>query len=355
MFINDFHLHLNGSFSIEFLKAIAEKKDSDDQTIQKDDPNAPTNQLLLLCTLQEQYREMTREGTFSKESIGIIWRMFACVHNIIQTAGHITAGVVDVVKHSTADYLEIRSTPRALKDSTDLSYIEAFVAGLEQARKEHKEKTAYGILSLDRAKHTKEDALKFIDAVVAKKEKTGLLVGIDISGNPAAEQRTITDNVLETVIKEALTKKIGIAIHIGEYESPLEERDSQTILDTLSEWKKEHKDFSFAGKVRLGHGIHLTPEQRKTIKDLEIPLEVCPACHEQLKWWDKENAHPATLVHDNPEFTVPGTDDSLMFARCDAKKETEVLKSMWGQFWKDSRSADEIIEAQTKYRFGPVI
>ena len=38
------------------------------------------------------------------------------------------------------------------------------------------------------------------------------------------------------------------------------------------------------GKVRLGHCIYLTQQQKERINKLGIPIEICPSCHSKLNW-----------------------------------------------------------------------
>jgi len=64
-------------------------------------------------------------------------------------------------------------------------------------------KIARGLLSLDRTIHTEKMSYEIIDRVVLEKKRNGLLVGIDISGNPLGE-RKLTGEGLAAVLIYAL-------------------------------------------------------------------------------------------------------------------------------------------------------
>ena len=122
----DLHTHLNGSFSLESLKRVAEKNNCLDVY----------NELVLIKEDYLRRTELQPENGFSEELIGLIWKQFALIHKIIQNLIDITDGVVDVVQSSTAEYLEIRTTPKSMGNGTVDDYINAFETGLLLARQQ---------------------------------------------------------------------------------------------------------------------------------------------------------------------------------------------------------------------------
>lgn len=337
---SDLHMHLNGSFSLNFLRRIAEK-------------NNKTAEFQKLMETRETYAKMVEEesqrGVHDK-SITLIWAQFSFIHKIVQTLEDIQEGTVDVMQSSKAAYLEIRTTPKDMAGSAWEKYVDAFVAGLIDGNKKCAgRKIARGLLSLDRTIHNEEISYAIIDHVVAEKERTGLLVGIDLSGNPLAE-RKLTGEALASVIRYALVKKIGVGIHLGEVDTPIESSEVDNILAVLAAWHNQDiASHRFQGRVRLGHGIYLSDSQRSIIRELKIPIEICPSCHTKLNWWSKPNPHPVTQIykfwHDP---VVVGTDDEIIFGG-NAKQENHTLLELLG--YPTEQKKNHAHEHQSKFRF----
>lgn len=300
----DLHMHLNGSFSMDFLAGAADK-------------NNQAMHYQKFLDLKADYSKLLCHSTANLDqsrAIQNIWQQFACVHHIIQTLDDVYHGTLNVIESSKADYLEIRTTPKALNSKSWRDYVVAFLGGLQAAKYCYPDKCAKGILSLDRTRHTVKDADEFIKCVVKSKEENGLLVGIDISGNPAVV-RTLTKASLQFVIEQCLSENIGLAIHLGEIDNQVERDDCDAILQTLIDWKMNQKGKDpFHGKVRLGHGIYLTDDQRQLINAHQIPMEVCPSGHRKLNWWEHDAPHPIRQIYGSwLDPVVPGTDDALIF------------------------------------------
>ncbi|WP_158618873.1 hypothetical protein [Legionella qingyii] len=103
------------------------------------------------------------------------------------------------------------------------------------------------------------------------------------------------------------------------------------------------------GKVRLGHCIFLTQEQKERINKLGVPIEVCPSCHSKLNWHLEKEPHPATLIYqDLSEPVVLGTDDELIFDE-PIKNEFNRLLSFFSN--KKELSRKQLKEHQPSFRF----
>jgi adenosine deaminase len=160
----------------------------------------------------------------------------------------------------------------------------------------------------------------------------------------------IQQGTVAAVLRYALKKDIGVAIHIGEADTKAEMNDVDIILNVLTSWSKQiNSGNPFQGKVRLGHGIFLTEGQRATIKALQLPIEVCPSCHEKLNWWNKSKPHPVTHIYQIwKDPVVVGTDDEMIFGG-NVKEENHTVLEMLG-YPKDEK-ADEAMVHQSKFRF----
>ncbi|WP_131779972.1 hypothetical protein [Legionella bozemanae] len=336
---SDLHCHLNGSLSLSFLEKTAKKNNCIEIY----------EELIRVRTEYLQKTTQQPEHGYSKELIAIIWKQFGLVHKIIQNLIDISDGVVDVVESSKAKYLEIRTTPKEMANEPRNKYIDSFVSGLLQANQKITDKKAVGLLSLDRTLHNLDDANYFIDRVLTSPDK--VLVGLDISGNPVAN-RTLAGNELAKVIQLALNKGVAVAIHAGESNTAQERQDTDAVLTALEEWISQHPDKNknpLHGKVRLGHCIYLTTQQKDRINKLGIPIEVCPSCHSKLNWHLEAEPHPITTVYqDLSDPVVLGTDDELIFG---ASAKAELNKFLGFFSNKQQLSRKQIKEHQSSFRF----
>lgn len=337
---SDLHCHLNGSFSLSYLYEVAKK-------------NGCLDKYMKLVALREAYLSKTKEqpeGGYAKEDINSIWEIFGLIQAIIQTPEDITSGTVDVIRSSAAKYLEIRTTPKEMLDKSKDDYIDAFEKGLLAAAQDSSlNKKAFGLLSLDRTLHSFTEAEHFIKRVA--QSPGGALKGIDISGNPIAP-RTLRGKDLEQLITLALNSKVGLAIHMGEADTAVEREDTDTILSALEAWVKTNAPQQanpLFGKVRLGHCIFLTLEQKNRIRALNIPIEVCPTCHSKLNWHKEKLPHPVTEVYSDVGQPVAfATDDEFVFG---AGIKTEYLKGLGLFSNKNELSKKQIKENQAQFRF----
>ncbi len=299
------HMHLNGSITKKYLAATAKRNGCDglfDQFVQEPD----------------------------------LWKKFGWIHQIMQTPEDIRLATLDVVEHTTADVLEIRTTPKPMKEHSIDDYIQAFVTGLQQAGDIFPLKSAKGLLSIDRSRHTFLEAKSIIDATVKEKQKSGMIVGVDLSGNFNGP-RTLTGNDLYQAIKYALAQDIGVALHVGEIDSEVERNDFDLILKAIQEYGGK-----IYGKVRLGHAIYRTQEQDAIIAKLKIPVEICPSCHRKLNWWKQDEPHPILSLYQRHSRVLPGTDNSLLF-ECHEKDEQQTLDAFLTLSEKDKAlSQDEL-------------
>lgn len=272
----DLHLHLGGSISKELVRHFAQL-DNDKRAL---DALAEADVLTL----------------------------FQVVHQLVQSPERIEAVTEDVITTSTADYLEIRSTPRKFSSKgTFRPYADAFVSALRR----HPGK-AKGMLSIDRYKH---DLITARDIITLALDYPDYIVGIDISGvNPPGVRRLQGDD-LAACIEIILDSPLGLAIHVGELESEKDQRDNTTALMTIDHWLTHHHTATCVGKIRLGHAIFMADEHMHIIRKHHLPIEICPTCHRYLGCWRNGQKHPVQTVY--PEHASPvvlGTDNALNFS-----------------------------------------
>jgi adenosine deaminase len=306
----DSHLHLSGSVSHALLERMAHKKDKMDIF----------NKFIANVALIEKLKEDLEAGKdVNSDIIKLIFGQFNLIYEIITFNDYLEC-IDDIVENTLAAHLEIRTTPKLADGSINNDSVGCFLAGLRK----HKggSKKVRGILSLDRTKYNLNLGRKIVD-IVAKHEE---LVGIDISGNPDAP-RTLSGEPLGELINYALDKEIGVTIHMGESKSQVEVDDINIILTTLERRRAENKSIS---KVRFGHCIYLTPEQKERIRKLGIPIEIAPTCHRMLGWWKQDKPHPAADIYPKePMMFLSGTDDITLF-NSSIKNEAELVAEMVG-------------------------
>jgi adenosine deaminase len=272
----DLHLHLGGSLSKELLIGFAQ---------------SDNNQNAL---------EALEEAD--------VLNMFTIVHHLVNSPERVGMATESAITTSSADYLEIRTTPRKFSSARSFrAYVEAFVAALRK----HSEK-AKGILSIDRYKHDITVAREIIALAL---EYPDCIVGIDISGVNPKGVRTLQGENLKFCVETILDSSLGLAIHIGEFECEKDQRDSTSALRAIDQWLQQNPQATCAGKIRLGHAIFLGEEHKEIIRKHHLPIEICPTCHRYLGCWKNGRKHPVGVVY--PEETSPvvlGTDNVLNFS-----------------------------------------
>lgn len=323
---DDLHLHLNGSVSVEFLKEAAARNNK----IVEFQAFAKLNQTMESQIEDKQWAALVKT----------IWKKFSLCHHIIQTHQDIKLATLDVIIKHPSHYLEIRTTPKSLDNQPLNAYIDAFIDGIYQGCKQSKDmKVVKGLLSIDRTQHNFDEALEIVALAAHYRDRKKPIVGIDISGNPSIQQRSLTGVWLEQVLAAALEAKLCVSIHFAEARHILEQNDSDTVLNVLTRWRAQFLQNNpdadpktlFFGKVRLGHVVFPTSAQIKRIQTLNIPIEICPTCHLYIGWWEHHKKHPILAIY--PKMNAPvvlGTDDALIF-NTNILKEYEHLQHIYAK------------------------
>ena len=158
----DLHLHLGGSISLELVRRFA----------------------------QSDHNQQALNALAGAD----VLTLFQVVHRLVQSPERIEIATEDVITTSTADYLEIRTTPREFSSARSFRpYVEAFVSALRRYPVKAK-----GILSIDRYKHDLTIAQDIITLALAYPD---CIVGIDISGVDPTGIRTLQGDDLACALK----------------------------------------------------------------------------------------------------------------------------------------------------------
>jgi len=243
-------------------------------------------------------------------------------------------------------YLELRSTPKRLlakrrscegsfslksvpseKLATKRQYCETVISTIIAFRKEEEERYAREmkdtteftsrlpmissfIVSVDRSNPVSCGSEHIDLAIDLAKEYPGVVVGVDLGGNPLKRSFIAFQDCFEKARRSGL---LSITLHCAEVPCDDADRNSDAYKDALA-----ILDF---GPSRLGHALILPPSLQQKLKELKIPVETCPTSnvmttelveknssgslvdgvkrHPLLQRWLRDN-HPICICTDDP-------------------------------------------------------
>ncbi|MBS0604157.1 MAG: hypothetical protein JSS60_03855 [Verrucomicrobia bacterium] len=261
----ELHLHLGGSFPLDYLCGIA----SDAQR------EALLRNLDLIAG-----RVHYNEG----------FQVFGVIGQIVNTDEKVEKGtraLCEALQKDGVVYAEIRTGLKDLGGGPE-GYLRAVLKGVQGAASESFHVRLLLSLqrasSLSQARNTVDLALKYRDEGI---------VGIDLSGDSTIGQ-------VEMIIPELKRAKeagLFLTVHMGESAKEVGQRQ---ILEELS-------------PHRIGHGVHLTEEAVDWIIENRIPIEVCPTSSVLVRMVDQYRDHPGLRYHSMGHPIVICTDDPLIF------------------------------------------
>ncbi|EYC36590.1 hypothetical protein Y032_0879g2826 [Ancylostoma ceylanicum] len=230
----ELHAHLNGSMSLKTIEKLYAKQMSN---------SLDSNQLKRQLQLQQP------------SNMQEVFKIFPLIQSLTTSREAVKTATIDVVREFAEDgvvYLELRSTPRATSEMTKRAYIEALIDGIDEGSREHGLVTRL-LLSIDR-RQSVEEAEHTVDMAAA--EPSGLIVGIELSGNPSIDGRKFLP-----VLQRARKLGLKVSVHLAE------------VADQLD----EVEEFLLFRPDRIGHGTYLHTQDRYIDVMLQnrIPLEIC--------------------------------------------------------------------------------
>ncbi|XP_072837756.2 N6-Methyl-AMP deaminase isoform X1 [Pogona vitticeps] len=274
----ELHAHLNGSISSDTMKRLM---------AQKPDLQIPNG-----MTMIEKGKKRRLEECF---------QMFQIIHQITSRTEDILMVTKDVVREFAADgvkYLELRSTPRDENATgmTKRSYLEAILEGIRQCKEEELDIEVRFLVSVDRragstvAKQTVKLAKDF------QLSTDGVVVGVDLSGNPTAGHGR---DFLET-LTEARRAGLRLSLHLSEI--PNREEETKLLLDLPPD--------------RIGHGtfLHSSRDLVELVKQNRTPLELCLTSNLKGQTIPSSDQHHFGFWYRMDHPVVICTDDKGVFA-----------------------------------------
>jgi adenosine deaminase len=220
-------------------------------------------------------------------------------------------------------YLELRSTPKRLRDMNKRQYLETILDAMTEfeQRNNHTMESRL-IVSIDRSASV-ADAEENV-ALAIEFLSQGRVVGVDLGGNPTKHNFRDYQATLETARKAGLQT----TVHCGEIPIPED--------PTNKAYQEVQAVFRFRPD-RLGHALLLPASLREELMNqVRIPVESCPTSnvmtlelakhkggnlleglqqHPQLGFWLAEK-YPISISTDDPGvFHTHATQEMLLLAK----------------------------------------
>ncbi|XP_028407028.1 adenosine deaminase-like protein [Dendronephthya gigantea] len=294
----ELHAHLNGSISPSTIRKLIEYKKQ--RTANGFDVPKDWE-----CCMTGEKRMTLEQG----------FMIFKIVHTLVddhQSLAMVTRDVITEFFEDGVHYLELRSTPRAneLNKITKRSYVETILQTIIETTR-NMDIIVRFLLSIDRRQSVgeAEDTVKL--ATEFKDKYNGLVVGVDLSGDPkigdAAE--------FLPCLKQARLAGLKLTFHVAEVPNIAETK-------TLLMFRPD----------RIGHGTCIYPDKGgdeelvASVLQAKIPLELCLTSNvkcrtvksyedHHFKDWRK-NGHPIVICTDDKGvFTSSLSEEYLLAAK----------------------------------------
>lgn len=240
------------------------------------------------------------------------FRVFPLIHRLICSRSRLVAATHAALRFFEEDrvaYAELRTTPRALPGLTARGYAETV---LDAVAEWPGKLVARVILSLDRARPVADAkaTAALAESLLEDHEHAGLLVGVELSGNPSVGRFADFAPILDG-IRKRFGDRLPLALHFAEL------RDDAEAAEML----RFHPD-------RLGHAVQMGPVTQRALLAQGTPVEVCLTSNLVTNSVPNIGEHPVVKLLDpnGHPFSVC-TDDAGVF-RVTLSHEYALLK-MW--------------------------
>lgn len=312
----ELHAHLNGSVSVQTIEKLIRRKPQ----------------------LNIEH-SMTAIGKGQRRTLDECFQVFKVIHQLVDSEEDIFMVATDVIKEFAADgvkYLELRSTPRG-EETTGLTkrkYIETVIQAIQQCKKEGVDIDVRFLVAIDRrngsqvAMETVQLAEEFLLS------SDGLVIGIDLSGDPTVGH----GRDLIPALQRAKNSGLKLSLHLSEVLSQHDE--TELLLDIPPD--------------RIGHGTFLHPEMGGSqslvdkVVQKKIPLELCLTSNVKGQTVQCYNEHHFKHWYKMGHPVVICTDDKGVFAT-DLSQEYKMAATTFGldreTVWRLSQQAIDYIFA----------
>ena len=237
------------------------------------------------------------EQDFATKDMNGAFKIFGFIHDAVDSIEQIKRIVQEMLEDFTNEntvYLEMRTTPRPLGNSSLDDYISVIINEIKAYESQNPNKvTVRLLLSISRAENV-EKARETLE--VAKKYfQTGYVIGIDYSGNPY--KNTFNDYL--QILAEAREFGLKIAVHCAELP------DEKTLKETYDVLKFKPD--------RVGHFNYFNEDLFDKIHELNIPIEMCPTSNKFTMYLKDYKDHHFIKYHKTKHPISLCTDDTVVF------------------------------------------
>ncbi|KAF3910906.1 hypothetical protein ABW20_dc0108609 [Dactylellina cionopaga] len=245
----ELHAHLTGSIRRETLGEIWQRRKEQDPDFHLEDP------LVHIPPGKRDFDLKTFFPLFSKYT-----------YNLVNSEWSVEYATRQVLRDFEADgvvYLELRTIPRAFEDTglTKEKYVQTILSTIRSFNSETMHTRL--ILAIDR-QNTPEEAMDTV-ALALKHKEEGIVVGVDLCGNPGAGDVRI----FRPAFTKARENGLGITLHFAE----IERQPIKDELDVLLSFQPQ----------RLGHAIHTDDRILREIRNRKLCIELCLSCNVYAK------------------------------------------------------------------------
>ncbi|XP_016960076.1 adenosine deaminase-like protein [Drosophila biarmipes] len=268
----ELHAHLNGSLGIESLRALGQHV-----------YGSNSQKFLELSALRFQ------------KDLDACFETFKFIHELTSTAEGLRFATELAVRDFAQDnvqYVELRTTPKENENYSRRDYLQIVIDAIEKAKEKYPQILVKLLPSINRAEPVAVAEETVSLAVELAQSHPGLILGIDLSGNPARG----SFSEFAPILAKAREKGLKLAIHCAEIDNPAE--------------VKEMLQF---GMSRCGHGTFLTPEDIIQLKQRNIPIECCLTSNVKSGTVPNLEEHHLKRIMEADAPKVICTDDSGIF------------------------------------------
>ncbi|KAJ3435937.1 adenosine deaminase-like protein [Anaeramoeba flamelloides] len=262
----ELHAHLNGSIRENTLRSLLK-----------------ANGTTISGHIFDSYHNRTLSECFT------LFDLIHKVTNSTEVISKITREMLEDFSAENCKHLEIRTTPRSLRDCTSEEYVDLIIDEIQNSHAvKSKQMNVSLVLSINRGSHDLNDALRVVEIATKKR----IVSGIDFSGNPFKGK--FADFL--PAFQLARNKNLKTTLHFAEKMDP---QESMKMLDFAPD--------------RIGHANYLNTEIRERLLKMKIPLEICLSSNVATESVKSYQLHHLSCWVKNDYPVVICTDDLGIF------------------------------------------
>lgn len=282
----ELHAHLNGSISQKTLRKLYNcHKNKDELSFKEDD--------IVLSGQQDHTKA---------------FNAFRLIHSLvvdIESVKIVTGDVINEFYDDNVKYLELRSTPKCLSNSSKDAYIEAIIDTIQNCVTCYDDLTVIFLVSIDRGRSVREAEENLNLALKYHKLFPEIVVGVDFSGDPSVGDAKDFIPYLKSARKNGLK----VVPHVGEVQN---HNEDLLVLQCQAD--------------RIGHAVFVHPKHQgseelfEEIRKYNTPIEICLSSNMKCGLVQSFFEHPIQEWYSLQHPIIICTDDKGLFDTCSSKE-----------------------------------